>query len=205
MLLLVGFSLRITGSESLSPKTTIPWQKGEKEEVMVVVGNRMREWATPLTMGAFLLSGVTGMLLFFGIDLPLVNPVHEWLSWLFLIGAAFHMIANWRPSLQYALKPLGRGILIVFFLLTCASVIPFGNEHGKDPAKKVIGALVGASLQVVSQIADHNPEETMAVLRSKGIQATRKEQTVAEIAEDNDIHPMHILDIVFSHTSVDTK
>ena len=56
-----------------------------------------RKWATPLTIGAFFPMAATGVLMFFHIDRGLTSGVHEWLSWLFLLGVAGHVMANFRP------------------------------------------------------------------------------------------------------------
>ena len=81
----------------------------------------MHEWATPLTIGAFALSAFTGILLFFKIHLGLIKQAHEWLSWLLVFGTLCHLMVNWRSTVRYFSKPVGRGILFVFF---CSSVPP---------------------------------------------------------------------------------
>jgi hypothetical protein len=159
--------------------------------------NKLREWATPLTMGAFFLSGSTGILHFFKVNLPLVTPVHEWLSWLLVIGTLLHIVANWRVSLHYALKPLGRGILILFLLLICVSVIPFEGISEHNPAMKAVGAMMAAPLEAVAPIAGHKGDEMIAILESKGMRAANKGQTIAEIAKTNRTHPIHVLDAIF--------
>jgi hypothetical protein len=53
-----------------------------------------REWVTPIAAGAFLLSAVTGVLIFFHVDSGLNKVVHEWLGWVLLGGVALHVIAN---------------------------------------------------------------------------------------------------------------
>lgn len=53
-----------------------------------------REWATPLTMGAFGLLAVTGVLMFFHLDTGLNKQAHEWLGWVLLIGVSLHLAAN---------------------------------------------------------------------------------------------------------------
>lgn len=40
-----------------------------------------RNWATPLTIGSFLLMAVTGLLMFFHLDTGLNKAAHEWLGW----------------------------------------------------------------------------------------------------------------------------
>jgi hypothetical protein len=107
-----------------------------------MAGNsRLREWATPITIGAFLLSGFTGIVLLLKIDLPLARPLHEWLTLVLVIATVLHVIANWRLTLRYASRPLGRGILVLFALLTCASAIPFRDGHSEHPGMKVVDAM----------------------------------------------------------------
>lgn len=57
----------------------------------------VRTWATPLTIGAFLLMAATGILMFFGWNTGLTTVAHQWLSWFFLLSAGGHIAANWRP------------------------------------------------------------------------------------------------------------
>ena len=56
-----------------------------------------RRWATKLIIGAFLLMAATGVLMFFELDQGLVVVVHQWSSWILLIGAAGHLTLHFRP------------------------------------------------------------------------------------------------------------
>ncbi len=53
-----------------------------------------RNWVTPVTAGAFLLSAVTGVLIFFHVETGANKFMHEWLGWVLLGGAALHVVAN---------------------------------------------------------------------------------------------------------------
>ncbi len=75
-----------------------------------------REWATPLTIGAFALMAVTGLLMFFHLDNGLQKSVHEWLGWLLVAAVAVHAAANWLGFKRY-FQRLGRGQAI---LAVCA-------------------------------------------------------------------------------------
>ena len=160
-------------------------------------GTRLREWATPVAIGAFGLSAVTGIMLFFGADVGLTRPVHEWLSWLLVLGTIFHLIANWRLSMRYASRTPGRRIVIVFFVLTCASLMPFGENHREHSSMKIADALIQAPLSGVAQIAGHRPGEVANMLGSQGVHVEGKEQTVREIALKNNRPPLSLLDIIF--------
>lgn len=160
--------------------------------------NRMREWATPFTIGAFALTALTGVLLFFKVNLGLVKPAHEWLSWLLVIGTIFHLLANWRPSVRYFSRPAGKIIYFVFFLLICASLLPLGEEgKRKHPASSIVEALALAPLSAVAQIANHSPDETIAMLKTQGISLVSRDQTIQEIAEENDRRAMDVLAMIF--------
>lgn len=94
-----------------------------------------RQWVTPLLTGSFLLSAVTGILLFFKIHLGLIKPFHEWLSWILVITSVLHLILNAVPLCKSLTPRLGRIIMVVFVLLTLGSLLPLGdqdNRHGHD-------------------------------------------------------------------------
>lgn len=159
--------------------------------------SKMREWATPITIGAFALSAVTGIMLFFKVELGLIKPIHEWLSWLLVVGTIFHLITNWKASVQYISKPIGKGILIFFIVLICLSFIPLGRESKRNPVKRMHDTLIQNPLSAVAQIAEHNPDEVINILKSKGISIEGKEQTIREIASKNNKPPMDVLDVIF--------
>ena len=158
---------------------------------------KLREWATPITIGAFALSAVTGIMLFFRIELGLIKPVHEWLSWLLVIGTIFHLIANWKASIKYISKPIGKGILIFFLVLICVAFIPLGGKSKGSPEKRMVRNLIQNPLSEVALIAEHNPDEAINILKSKGINIDNKEQTIQDIAAKNKKSPMDVLGIIF--------
>lgn len=106
--------------------------------------NKLRDWATPITTGAFVLSAVTGIMLFFKLEFHLIKHMHEWLSWFLVIGTILHLIANGRASMRYLSKPTGKFILILFLLLTCASFLPIDVKHGEHPSKKISEAIINS-------------------------------------------------------------
>ncbi|MGE4559235.1 MAG: DUF4405 domain-containing protein, partial [Desulfobulbus sp.] len=104
-----------------------------------------REWITPFTLGAFLLSALTGILLFFKVHIGLVKPVHEWLSWLLVIAAALHILLNYRPLMKTLTQPLGKILMVIFVLLIGASFLPLGDQtdHRRDHDKHSLNSGTG--------------------------------------------------------------
>ncbi|MGD9947877.1 MAG: DUF4405 domain-containing protein [Desulfobulbus sp.] len=96
--------------------------------------NLSRKWVTPFTLGAFLLSAITGILLFFKVHIGLIKPTHEWLSWLLVIAAGLHIALNYGPLLKTLTQPLGKVLMVIFALLIGVSFLPLGDqqERGRD-------------------------------------------------------------------------
>jgi hypothetical protein len=61
-----------------------------------------RERVTPIAAGAFLLSAITGVLIFFHVDSGLSKLAHEWLSWALLGG----VVCIWPPIRALSAAPL---------------------------------------------------------------------------------------------------
>jgi len=164
----------------------------------IIDNNKLRGWVTPLTAGAFVLSAVTGIMLFFKINLGLVKFAHEWLSWVLVIGAVAHVFINWHVMARCVSKPLGQVIVTLFILLLGVSMLPLtGDKQKGHPFSRVSNAIVNAPLSAVAKTANHTPEEVISILKSKGIQVEGKEQTVQDIANRNNQNPVRVLDIIY--------
>jgi len=157
----------------------------------------LRKWATPVTTGAFALSAVTGILLFFHVQIGMVKVAHEWLSWIFVLGAIFHVILNRQVFMKYFSKPIARGIMIVFLVLICASLLPLGGGQRKSPVAKVTDSVVKSPLTEVAQISNRQPDEAVNALRARGISVDRTDQTIQDIAAQNHMNPVRVLDAIF--------
>lgn len=158
---------------------------------------KLREWVTPMTTGAFALSAITGIMLFFNVQLGFVKHAHEWLSWLLVIGAIFHVIVNRHVLVKYLSKPMGKVILVVFLALIGASVLPNGHDPGMHPLARVNETIIQSPLSSVALVANHEPEEAVNMLNLKGIYVERLDQTIIEIARSNRMSPVRVLDAIF--------
>lgn len=83
-----------------------------------------RRWATPLTIASFFLMASTGVLMFFEIDGGLVAVAHQWCSWLFIVGAAGHVVANVRAFEKHLSTWAGRGAIAAFAAVLLTSLFP---------------------------------------------------------------------------------
>lgn len=159
--------------------------------------NRLREWVTPAVVGAFALSAVTGVMLFFKVKLGLIKPFHEWLSWLLVAGVIVHIIINRNLLIKYISKPVAKGILFLFLVLICLSFLPLSNKKDGPPFVRISNALTQAPLSEVAKIAKHEPDEVINILKSKGIHVESYGQTIHDISLKNNKSPLSILGFIF--------
>ena len=139
-----------------------------------------REWATPLTAGAFLLSSVTGVLIFFHIDSGLNKFAHEWLSWALLAGVTLHVAANFGGFKRYFSTRLGQWLLGAFALVLLLSFFNPG-EKKEPPFAPPIRALSAAPLTTLAQVAELTPEQLRERLIKAGLQPVSDQQSLSEL------------------------
>ena len=86
--------------------------------------NPHRPWITPVVIGAFGLSAVTGVLMFFHLDSGLNKTAHEWLSWAMVIGVLLHLLLNMSAFKRYFTQTTARVVVGVFALVLALSFAP---------------------------------------------------------------------------------
>ena len=156
----------------------------------------MRAWATPVTIGAFLLMAATGVLMFFGVRGGLISEVHEWFSWLFLAGAVAHLFVNYRPLILHLRSRWGRVSIAAACLLMVAAVLPTGIQTGHRLHQAVEQAVVDAPLSTLAVLAHVAPADLETRLKAHGIAATLQ-QSPRQLSELNHLDPREVVAIVF--------
>jgi hypothetical protein len=117
--------------------------------------NIQRSWVTPITAGAFLLSGVTGILIFFHMETGANKFVHEWLGWLLLAGAALHVAVNFAGLKSHLASMRGKVVLGVFTAALMASFIPISGESSEPPFMQPMRAGTDARQNEEGRLAAH--------------------------------------------------
>lgn len=152
----------------------------------------IKSWATPLAVGAFTISAVTGILIFFDLELGIVEPVHKWLSWLLLAGVLLHLTANWKQFTGYFSKKPALGIIGAALIVTVASLLPIfgekeeGKEGGKENQGKIASQLLeSSSLKTVALVVGTTPELLIEQLGKNGIVVKNSSSTIQQIAATN--------------------
>ncbi len=163
---------------------------------------KLRAWVTPITIGSFLLIGITGLLMFFKVRGGLIVGAHEWLSPIFAIGLCLHVWLNWaavRANLSRA-----RGIIIVglFGALLALAVAPLDEmdevtlEHGhgqQEVGRKAAEALLQARVSAVAELAGCTPQELRDRLDRYGIRVSSGDVSLADAAHQSQVSPVRAL------------
>jgi hypothetical protein len=138
-----------------------------------------RPWITPVVIGAFFLSAVTGVLMFFHLDSGLNKTAHEWLSWAMVIGVGLHVLLNMPAFKRYFKQTTGRVVMGAFALVLALSFIPAGgSEPGFAPP---VRALAKTPITVLAQVAGTSTDDMKARLQAQGLTVTSDQQSVADL------------------------
>jgi phage FluMu protein gp41 len=152
-----------------------------------------RSWVTPITAGAFLLSGVTGILIFFHMETGANKFVHEWLGWLLVAGAALHVVVNYAGFKSHLATSRGKVLLGVFAVALIARFIPVSGEIDEPPFMQPIRALSQAPLTTLAQVAQITPEQMHERMVKEGLLPTSDQQSLSDLVGTDPRKQMHVL------------
>lgn len=141
-----------------------------------------RDWATPATMGAFAVMGITGIAMFFHLNTPLQKSIHEWAGWAMVAAVACHVAVNWGAFRRHLQWP-GQGLVLVgalmgFSLLSFAPLGGTGESEGSPPAV-AMRALTQAPIREVAPLFHKSTEEALKALAAAGVELKDADDTLA--------------------------
>ena len=140
-----------------------------------------REWATPIVIGAFLLSAVTGILMFFHVDTGLNKEAHEWLGWALVVGVALHAVVNFSGFKRHFGSVQGRAVIGLFALLLVLSFAPLGDSNDGPPTLIPARALANAPIAALAEVARVTPDRMLERIKAEGLQPTSSQQSLGEL------------------------
>lgn len=144
--------------------------------------NPHRPWITPLVIGAFFLSAVTGVLMFFHLDSGLNKTAHEWLSWAMVIGVSLHILLNLPAFKRYFTQTTGKVVVGLFAAILALSFFSIGGEGGSEPGfAPPVRALAKAPIPVLAQVLGTTPEALKTQLAAKGHPVQDDQQSVQDL------------------------
>ncbi|HEU5079137.1 MAG TPA: hypothetical protein VFT72_07980 [Opitutaceae bacterium] len=157
---------------------------------------RLRTWATPVTIGAFILMSVTGILMIFDWEHGLVTVTHQWFSWIFVVGVCAHIAINVRSFKNHLSSGWGRASMVAFVLVLGASFFSWGLITGPQLKDTIEQSLVDAPISALAGVAHVSPEDLINKFKAGGINATG-EKSIRELSEEFGVSENRLLAIVF--------
>jgi hypothetical protein len=145
-----------------------------------------RDWATPLTIGAFSLMSVTGLLMFFRAETGMNKLAHEWVGLVMVSGVAAHAIANWQAFKRYFLTgAFSRGVIAFSLIVLGASFFSWtGGKRLPAPAL-AMRAIVNAPLDKVAPLSGRSTAQAIADLAKAGVHVTGGDITLEQATDHN--------------------
>jgi hypothetical protein len=145
----------------------------------------LRDWATPITAGAFILSAVTGVLMFFHWDKGLNKTAHEWLSWALLVGVGLHLGTNLAGVKRHLKGRLGQTLVGLFLLILALSFFKWGAQDKPPSWSHAVGAVSRLPLQQMTTMTAMSPQEMMVRLERAGIDVHSPDQSIQDLVGSN--------------------
>jgi hypothetical protein len=144
-----------------------------------------RQWATPLTIGAFALMAVTGVLMFFHLDTGLNKVAHEWLGWVMVAGVGLHAAANWVAfKRHFTQNRSGQVIVAVSLLVLAGSFVSLGDKAeggGLPPPVVAMRAVLASPLKDMAVLTGRPAEALLADAQKAGFELTDVNQPLQSV------------------------
>ncbi len=130
----------------------------------------LRKFATPLTIGTFLIIGVTGILMFFHASTGLNKVVHEWVGLVMVVAVILHVVLNWRAMTGYFKRPVALTVVGASVLILALSFVSVGGEEGgrMRPDMVAVELVTTAPIETLAVLLNQDAGTLMASLSNQG-------------------------------------
>lgn len=159
----------------------------------------LRSLTTPLVIGSYLVTGISGVMLFFHIGESLIKEAHEWIGLLFAIGATLHISTHWTPFKRYFSKPVALGVMLASLTAGTAFMVEAGTHAGGgSPVKAVMSRIEQAPLTLVARLQQRDESELVALLEQQGYTVTDPGESVQTLAAVNNRSSRELIPLLFT-------
>ncbi len=160
--------------------------------------NKIKRLATPLTIGAFFIMTVTGILMFYHLDTGMNKFLHEWFSWAFLAAALLHAIlVHKKTFIAYFEKKPARIVFAASLLVLGLSFMQIGDEK-RNPFAQTTDSVLKADLGDVGSIMGLTVADLQAGLKGRGLDVQFDHTTLKKISHDSGISERELLGYVLA-------
>ncbi len=158
----------------------------------------LRSWATPVTIGTFIVMSVTGTLMFFHANTGLNKLVHEWVGLVMIAAVVAHLLMNWRAFTTYFKRPMAVTLMSVGAIVLAGSFFFGGAEQGGPGGMNAVMMSVSkAPVETLAQLSGQETDVVLAQLGATGITASASD-TPMSLAGGDRAAEMEIIAAIFS-------
>ena len=155
----------------------------------------IRRFATPLIIGAGLVSAITGLLMFFITEDPFLFA-HEIVGLGFSVAILLHIYTNWRPFKKY-FSQSGVIIIAVAWLIGIGLIARTAIFSEGEPEELVMERIEQTSLRRIAPIVDMEVETLIKRLGADGYSVSDPEMSIEAVAAAHDAETDAVLFSVF--------
>ncbi len=109
-------------------------------------------YATAATIATFLVTGVTGVLMFYHVGGYYLRTAHDWVGMAFVVAAVFHVCRNWNGCMKLLKQPRTQVVLLLVAGVTALCILgdslspqSHGNGHWHGEATPTTETTVEAA------------------------------------------------------------
>lgn len=185
--------------------TTDLWEMGTGSDFdiigrSIIIHNmkklNIRQWSTPLTIGAGIFAATTGLIMFFVAEDP-VKFAHELVGIGFSVAIVLHIITNWRPFKRYFSQPIGLGVIVIAWLIGISLVTRSAILSEGDPESLIVDRMEKTSIVLLASVVGMEVTELRNKLGGDGYIVDNPEMSVEQLADKHDAETDDVLFSVF--------
>ncbi len=151
----------------------------------------VNKWGSTLIFASFVITSVTGVLLYFRVRIAPVEELHIWIGFLMIAGAFFHIARNWRQFLGYFQRPAFYAGLALTLVISAWFAYPAlmstetaqGGPPGLRSAMAIGRVVANASLSDLAPLAHTDANGIMAKLSEMGVTVSDPTATLQSVAD----------------------
>ena len=149
--------------------------------------DHLLRYATPLITGLFLISLISGVMLYFHLLGGYVRSMHELLSLVLIIPFVLHLWRNWRAFLGYFKRPSFLVSIAVCMVAAGYFVATAGPQRGRErgglpPQFALVHKMMGQTPEKLAPLFGKTPEQLVEQLKAAGFKDALAQISMSEIA-----------------------
>lgn len=158
-------------------------------------------YATPAMTSLFVISLISGVIIFFHIGPSWLHGVHEWLSLLLIVPFVLHTWRNWRPFVSY----FKRAAMPISLAVGVAAVAAFGivpadaeGERSGPPQFALAATMVASTPAAVAPVLGVSPDVLVEKLKAAGFTDADAASPMKAVAEAAGKRPADVYKVLNS-------